>query len=218
MKKSDVDLRSDVFEELDFDPALDSSLVTINVNHGAVTLSGSVPTYWQKMHAEDDARRVFGVRSVSNYLVVAVPSLYYRDDDDIAAAARSALSWHSDLPDSIGITVDDGWLTLFGQVDWDFQRQEAEDAVEYLSGVKGVFNNLTLIQKPKAADVQKQIKNELERTVSEEAQNIQVDTTNGTVTLTGFVNSWNEDAAARRASWSVPGVTAVEDKLVVGTI
>ena len=218
MKKSDVDLYSDVFEELDFDPALDSSLITINVNHGAATLSGSVPTYWQKIRAEDDARRVYGVRSVSNYLLVTVPSLFYRDDDDIAAAARSALSWHSDLPDSIGITVDEGWLTLFGQVDWDFQRQEAEDAVEYLSGVKGVFNNLTLIQKPKAADVQKQIKNELERTVSEEAQNIHVDTTNGTVTLTGFVNSWNEDEAARRASWSVPGVTAVEDKLVVGTV
>jgi osmotically-inducible protein OsmY len=150
--------------------------------------------------------------------VVAVPSLYYRDDADIADAARSALAWHSDLPDSIGVTVDDGWLTLSGQVDWDFQRQEAEDAVEYLSGVKGVFNNLTLIQKPKATDVQKQIKNELERTVAEEGQNIHVDTSNGTVTLTGFVNSWSEDEAARRASWSVPGVTNVEDKLVVGSV
>jgi osmotically-inducible protein OsmY len=217
MKKTDADLSSDVFEELDFDPALDSSLITINVNYGAVTLSGSVPTYWQKMRAEDDARRVYGVRSVANYLAVEVPSLYYRDDDDIAAAARTALAWHSDLPDSIGVVVIDGWLTLSGQVDWDFQRQEAEDAVEYLSGVKGVFNNITLIQKPKAADVQKQIKNELERTVSEEAQNIHVDTSNGTVTLTGYVNSWSEDLAARRASWSVPGVTSVEDKLVVGS-
>jgi osmotically-inducible protein OsmY len=177
-----------------------------------------VPTYWQKMRAEDDARRVYRVRSAANYLLVEVPSLFYRDDADIAAAALSALSWHSDLSDSIGVTVADGWLTLSGQIDWDFQRQEAEDSVEYLSGVKGVFNNITLIQKPKVADVQKQIKNELERTVSEEAQNIHVDTTNRTVTLTGFVNSWNEDKAARRASWSVPGVTAVEDRLVVGNV
>jgi osmotically-inducible protein OsmY len=218
MKKSDADLNSDVFDELDFDPALNASLITINVNHGAVTLSGSVPTYWQKQRADDDARRVYGVRSVANYLVVAVPSLYYRDDDDIAAAARSALAWHSDLPDSIGVAVDDGWLTLSGQVDWDFQRQEAENAVEYLSGVKGVFNNITLIQRPKAMDVQKQIKNELERIVAEEAQNINVDTSNGRVTLSGFVNSWSEDEAARRASWSVPGVTAVDDNLVVGAV
>lgn len=217
MNKSDTDLNADVFEELDFDPALDSSLIAINVNHGFVTLSGTVPTYWQKTRAEDDARRVYGVRSVANYLVVEVASLYFRDDDDIAAAARSALAWHSDLPDSIGVSVDDGWLTLFGQVDWDFQRQEAEDAVEYLSGVKGVFNNITLVQKPKVADVQKKIKDELERTVSNEAQNIHVDTSNGTVTLTGFVNSWSDDEAARRASWSVPGVTSVEDKLTVGS-
>jgi osmotically-inducible protein OsmY len=172
MKKSDADLKADVFQELDFDPALDSSLITVTANHGALTLSGSVPTYWQRMRAEDDTRRVYGVRSVANYLVVAVPSLYYRDDADIADAARSALAWHSDLPDSIGVTV---------------------------------------------TDVQKQIKNELERTVAEEAQNIHVDTSNGTVTLTGFVNSWSEDEAARRASWSVPGVTNVEDKLVVGS-
>jgi osmotically-inducible protein OsmY len=217
MNKSDTDLHSDVFDELDFDPALDSSLITTTVNHGSVTLSGEVPTYWQKSRAEDDARRVCGVRSVANYLVVEIPSLYCRSDDDIAAAARSALAWHSDLPDSIGVSVSDGWLTLFGQVDWDFQRQEAEDSVEYLSGVKGVFNNITLIQKPKVADVQKKIKDELERTVSDEAANIQVATSNGTVTLTGFVNSWSDDDAARRASWSVPGVTSVNDKLVVGS-
>lgn len=216
MKKSDAELNSNVFDELDFDPALSSSLITINVNHGAVTLSGSVPTYWQRMRAEDDARRVYGVRSVSNYLDVAIPSLHFRDDDDIAAAARAALAWHSDLPNSIIVTVDDGWLTLSGKVDWDFQRQEAEDSVEYLAGVKGVFNNITLIQRPRIADVQKQIKNELQRTVAEEAQNINVETSDGTVTLTGYVSSWNEDEAARRASWSVPGVTAVEDRLVVG--
>lgn len=217
MKKSDADLMSSVSEELNFDPALDSSLITINVNHGSLTLSGSVPTYWQKMRAEDDARKVYGVRSVANYLDVAVPVRYYRDDDDIAAAARTALAWHSDLPDSILVSVDDGWVTLSGKVDWDFQRQEAEDAVEYLSGVKGVFNNITLTQKPTVADVQKKITDELERTVAEEAQNIHVDARDGTVILTGSVSSWREDDAARRASWSVPGVTDVEDNLVVGS-
>ena len=213
--KTDSDLRSDVFAEFDFDPALDASLITINANHGFVTLTGSVPTYWQKMRAEDDAWRVFGVRDVANYLDVLVPSIYYRDDDEIAEAARSALLWHSDLPDSIMVTVDDGFVTLSGKVDWDFQRQEAEDSVEYLSGVKGVFNNITLIQKPKVTDVEKQIKGELERTVAESAQNINVTTSNGTVTLTGTVPSWSDDDAAVRASWSVPGVTEVDDNLVV---
>lgn len=218
MKKSDSELTSDVFDEFDFDPALNSSLITINVNHGLITLTGSVPSYWQKMRAGDDARRVFGVRAVANYLDVSVPQVYFRDDEDIADAARSALAWHSDLPDSIIVTVDNGWITLSGKVDWNFQRQEAEDAVEYLSGVKGVFNNVTLMQRPKVADVQKKIKSELERTVAEEADNINVSTSNGTVTLTGSVSSWSEDEAARRASWSVPGVTAVEDNLVVGGV
>jgi osmotically-inducible protein OsmY len=213
---TDADLSSHVFDVLDFDKAIDSSLIRINVNYGVATLSGSVPTYWQKMRAEDDALRVFGVRRVNNYLQVAIPSVYYRNDDDIAAAARTALGWHSDLPDSIMVSVDDGWITLSGTVDWDYQRHEAEDAVENLYGVKGVFNNITLIQRPKVADVQKQIKNELERTIAQEAQNINVTTSDGTVTLTGSVSSWSEDEAARRASWSVPGVTAVEDQLVVG--
>jgi osmotically-inducible protein OsmY len=217
MNKKDADLTSDVYNELSFDPGLDSSLITVNVNHGAVTLSGSVPTYWQKMRAQHDARRVYGVRSIADYVDVAVPSLHYRDDGAIAAAARAALDWHSDVPDSIAVTVDDGWVTLSGKVNWDFQRQEAENAVEYLSGVKGVFNNITLTQRPKVADVQKQIKDELERIVAEDAQKINVSTSNGTVTLSGYVNSWSEDEAARRASWSVPGVMVVQDNLVVGS-
>lgn len=216
--KNDSDLKSDVYEEFDFDPALNSSLIGINVNHGLVTLTGSVPTYWQKMRADDDARLVYGVRSVANYLDVDVPNTYYRDDDEIANAARAALAWHSDLPDSIMVTVDNGWLTLSGKVDWDFQRQEAEDAVEDLSGVKGVFNNITLIQRPTVADVQKKIKGELQRTIAEEAENINVATSDGTVTLSGSVSSWSEDEAARRASWAVPGVTDVVDNLVVGSV
>ena len=215
MKKSDAELTSDVYDELSFDPGVDSSLVTVNANHGLITLTGSVPSYWQKTRAEDDAWRVYGVRSVANYLDVTLPALYYRSDEDIADAARSALAWHSDLPDSINVSVDDGWVTLSGKVAWDYQRQEAEDAVEDLSGVKGVFNNISLIQQPKVADVEKQIKAELARTVADDAQNIGIKTSNGTVILNGTVSSWSEDDAARRASWSVPGVTDVEDNLVV---
>jgi osmotically-inducible protein OsmY len=118
------------------------------------------------------------------------------------------------LPDSIGVTVDDGWLTLSGQVDSDFQRQEAEDAVEYLSGVKGVFDDITLIQKPRAADVQN--RSRINSNVQSPRKLRRLTLIQATLRLTAFVNSSSEDEAASRASWSVPGVTAVEDKLVVG--
>ena len=213
--KSDAQLFADVAEELTTDPALNAPKIAVAVHDGVVTLTGSVPSYWQKIEAETAVKRVTGVRGVANELQVDLLADTKRDDSDIARAAADALAWHSDLPKNIQVTVSNGWVTLTGEVDWQFQRDEAARAIKYISGVKGVVNNLQIKTKPKVADVREKIRKELERTVDQEANQIEIETSNGRVTLRGRVHSWSELDAARRAAWSVSGVTEVDNELVV---
>lgn len=215
MNKSDTQLHADVVQELADDPSIDSSKVAVAVHDGIVTLTGSVPSYWQKVEAENGVKRVTGVRGVANDLQVDIPAFHRRDDTDIARAAADALAWHSELPKDIKVSVSNGWVTLSGEVQWRFQKEEAERAVKYLNGVRGVINNITIKAAPKPEEVRERIKKELERTVDMEANRIQISTTNGHVTLSGTVHSWVERDAAKRAAWSVPGVMDVEEHLAV---
>jgi osmotically-inducible protein OsmY len=215
MTKSDTQLLADVGEGLKFDPSVDSSKIQIGVHDGIVTLSGTVPSYWQKVQAEKVVRRVSGVRGIANDLTVDILGTFKRDDTDIARAAANALEWHSDLPKTIQVTVNNGWVTLTGTVDWNFQKEEAERVVKSLSGVKAVINNIQIKEQPKPADIREKIKKELERIVDQEAERITVDTTNGRVVLKGTVHSWTEREAARKAAYSAPGVREVENLLVV---
>jgi osmotically-inducible protein OsmY len=213
--KSDAQLHADVAEEIITDPSLDATRIAVAVHDGAVTLTGAVPSYWQKIEAENAVKRVTGVRAIANELKVELLALHRRDDTDIAEAATKALAWHSDLPEGVKVTVSNGWLTLSGTVDWQFQKDEAERAVKYLNGVIGVTNNVTVKPTPKVADVRDRILRELERTVEQETNHIEIETQNGSVVLRGRVHSWADLDAARRAAWSVPGVTTVENHLVV---
>ncbi|MGZ3497738.1 MAG: BON domain-containing protein [Vulcanimicrobiaceae bacterium] len=215
MTKEDAQLHADIVEELISDPSLDASRIAVAVNDGIVTLTGTVPSYWQKIEAERAIKRVTGVKAVANDLTVELPSEHMRDDTDIARAAAEVLSWHSDLPKTIQVSVSNGWITLSGTVDWQYQKEEAERAVRYLTGVKGVVNNLVIKAAPKVADVRERIRRELERTVDQEANRITIEASNGRVTLKGTVHSWAELDAVQRAAWSVPGVTKVENELVV---
>lgn len=214
--KDDVSLQTNVAEELKWNPGVNADRIGIAIRDGIVTLSGSVPSYWQKIEAENATKRVSGVRAVANDLSVDVPSEHIRDDSDIATAAARAIEWHSDLPRTIQVAVSDGWVTLSGKVNWQYQKEEAELAVKYLIGVKGIFDSIDLNTAPKVADVRERIKKELERTVDQEADRITIDTSDGSVKLRGSVRSWADDEAARRAAWSVPGVTSVEDNLRIG--
>jgi osmotically-inducible protein OsmY len=213
--KADAQLHADIADEITSDPSLDASRIAVAVHDGIVTLTGTVPSYWQKIEAEQAAKRVMGVKAVANDLTVELPSEHERNDTDIARAAADVLAWHSDLPKTIQLSVSNGWITLSGTVDWQHQKEEAERAVRYLTGVKGVVNNIAIKAAPKVADVRERIRKELERTVDQEANRINVETTNGKVVLRGTVHSWAELDAARRAAWSVPGVTAVENDLIV---
>jgi osmotically-inducible protein OsmY len=215
MIKSDPQLLKDVGEELKYDPSIDSSKIKIGVNDGIVTLTGTVPSYWQKVEAEKAVRRIAGVRGIVNDLTVDILQAFRRDDEDIARAAANALEWHSDLPKTIQVSVKDGWVTLAGEVEWNYQKEEAERAVRYLSGVKGVSNNIAIKQQPKPSDVRERIKRELERIVDQEAERITVESTNGRVVLKGTVHSWAEREAARKAAMSAPGVREVENLLTV---
>lgn len=216
MTRDDTLLNDDVVEELKDDPAIDSSRIAVAVHDGVVTLRGSVPSYWQKVEAEKSIRRVMGVRALANDLTVEIPRKHVRDDTDIATAAVAALSSPSDLPELVDVTVHNGWITLTGKVDWNFQRTAAENAVRNLRGVNGVLNSIKLKSRPTATDVRERIRKELARTVNEDVNQITVETSDGRITLSGTVQSWIEDETARHAAWSVPGVTDVEDRLVIG--
>jgi osmotically-inducible protein OsmY len=216
MVKSDGKLQSDVQDELTWDPSVGRAEIGVACKNGVATLSGKVDTYAQKYAAVKAAERVVGVRVVADELTVHVPLSFKRSDMDIAHAVSDALRWDVEVPnEKIKARVDEGWVWLDGDVEWEFQRGAAERAVRYLTGVRGVTNNLKLSNRPWIPEVKSRIESALKRTAESDAARIHVDASNGIVKLTGSVHSWAARADAERAAWSAPGVTSVKDELTV---
>ena len=213
----DLDIKSDIEDELLWDPRVTETEIGVIVDDGVVTLTGTVDSLPTKWAAEEAALRVKGVKAVANDVEVRIPDASERSDEDIARAAAAALEWNVTIPEGVQATVDNGWVTLSGQVEWQYQKSAAKNAVEKLTGVKGVFNNITVKTKAQAStsDVKKKIESTLARHASLDAKAITVKTHDGTVTLEGTVHSWAERNAVEDAAWSAPGVTEVEDRLVV---
>ncbi|SHG78761.1 Osmotically-inducible protein OsmY, contains BON domain [Pollutimonas bauzanensis] len=213
----DDELRQHIIDELDFEPSIDAASIGVAVDDGIVTLSGHVASYAEKVAAEHAARRVKGVRGIAQEIEVRFPDAKKTADDQIAKRAVDILAWNTTIPDgAVQVKVQQGWVTLSGKVDWQFQRISAADAVRRLSGVAGVSNLIEVKPEVHPADIQSSIEGALKRSAALEAHGIRIQVDGSKVILDGLVHSWHERDAAERAAWSVPGVVAVSNNLAIG--
>jgi len=211
--KSDLQLKQDIEAELRWDPKVNAAQIGVTVDRGAVSLLGTVDTYPEKWAAEDATKRVSGVRTVAQDLTVKILSDHQHSDPEIAAATQSALRWNVFIPRTVTARVHEGSITLEGMVTWNYQREAAEHAVRYLTGVVGVHNYIALKPDASAAQVREKVEAALQRQATTDAKSIHIDTSGSKVTLTGHASSWQSIEDAANAAWAAPGVTDVVDQL-----
>ncbi len=213
---SDTQVRDNVQAELDWDASVDSRQIGVAVKDGIVTLTGHVGSYVQRRAAEQVVQAVEGVKAIANDITIDLPFDTKRTDTEIAQAALDALAVNVSVPsNTVKVSVHDGWITLEGQVTTWYQKNAAEEALIHMRGVKGISNNIAIHSQISARDVQRKITAALHRRAQLDANKIKVTATDGTVTLEGEVESWNERSEAEFAAWQAPGVSKVVDNLVV---
>jgi osmotically-inducible protein OsmY len=214
--KTDTQLQQDVQAELQWEPGVQSAQIGVQAKDGVVTLTGEVASYAEKWHAEHAAQRVAGLCALVVALTVHLPALARRTDADIARAAENVVAWATSVPqEAVQVMVEGGWITLSGQVDWQYQRQHVADSLRYLPGVTGLSNQIALKPRASAQAVQADIESALRRRASADAKTITVQVHGSEVTLTGTVHSWSERDLAKHSAWSAGGVSSVVDHMTL---
>lgn len=213
--KTDSQIQTDVLQELKWDPSIAHEHIGVVVDGAIVTLSGRVPTYFEKWAAEKAVQRVAGVKAVVEKIEVKLPDSHERDDKSLAKAIVDQFKWNVQVPDqSVKVRVEDGWVELTGEVEWEFQRRATEKCVRGLTGVKGISNNISIQEKRIQPQLIKQkIEDALKREVEREAQRISVEVSGSKVILSGNVHSFREMWDARGVAFNTPGVTSVDNNL-----
>ncbi|WP_232476365.1 BON domain-containing protein [Flavisphingomonas formosensis] len=216
MTKSDNEIQRDVMAELEWEPRVSPADIGVAVNDGVVTLSGYVKTYPEKIAAEKAARRVIGVRALAEEIKVRFPSDPKTADHEIAKRILDIFAWDVTIPDkAINVKVEKGWVTLSGTVDWYYQSEGARKAAGKVTGVIGVSNLITVNKLPHASDIKERIMAAFKRQADLDATTVTVETDGATVKLGGKVKAWMERGIAERAAWAAPGVTKVEDNIMI---
>jgi len=214
--RSDSDIRRDVEGELRWDPDIDATDIAVTVNNGVVTLAGFVRSFMQKYQTEADAKRVAGVVAVANDIEIRLPGVDERPDPEIARDAIQRIK--SELPfarDEIRVVVKSGWVTLEGEVEWNYQRGRAEAAVRRVRGLKGVTNSIEVKPHVAPSEIRRKIEDALRRAAEIDASRITVETVGSEVILRGTVRSWAERQEAERAAWWAPGVSKVDNRIII---
>jgi osmotically-inducible protein OsmY len=210
------DIREAVKAELGFDPLVDESNITVKNMNGDVALNGTVPSYPQYQEASAAARRVQGVTSVHNHLMVVLPASDYRDDPMLTTASNNALGLNVTVPSNVEASASDGNIWLTGTVSYGFQRANAEQTIAGLTGVRNIKNDIEIFSDAEAADATMLVQGALDRyALFSDDSDVSVDASDGTITLTGHVRTWAEHDAAIDAAWMGIGVTGVRDDLVI---
>ena len=215
--KNNAELQKDVQDAIKWEPLLNAAEIGVTVKDGVVTLTGTVDSYSKKTEAENAAKNVAGVKAVVEKIEIKFSDSWAKkDDNQIATGIVNALKWNWQVPvDKVKVKVEKGWVTLEGELQWNYQKDAAKDVVKNLLGVQGVSNNITIKSDTLDQVEKKDIENALKRNWSINDKDIKVKVSNHKVTLTGSVNSWYDKDEAARIAWNAPGVWNVDNELVV---